>query len=194
MKGRRRSFRTQRGLSLLEALLAIVILAFGILGLAGLQAKMQSAEVESYARSQALILLDDMAARLNANRANGAAYANAAQPIGTKDGQAANADCSGTKTLVDRDICEWSNALKGSTEIAGGGGGAVGTMIGGRGCIEQIAGANPPAYRISVAWQGLSPTVAPSIGCGAGNYGTDPQTNVELRRVVAKVVASGVSP
>ena len=67
----------ERGVSLLEALITIVILAFGILGLAGLQSKLQTVEVESYARSQALVLLDDMAARLSANRGAAAMYATA---------------------------------------------------------------------------------------------------------------------
>jgi type IV pilus assembly protein PilV len=156
----------QRGLSLLEALITIVILAFGILGLTSLQAKMQTAEVESYARSQALILLEDMAARLSAHRSDAATYA-AASPVGTSDTQPA--DCSGTALGVARDMCEWSNALKGSTERAGGTN--VGAMMGGRGCIEQLAGVDPPTYRIIVAWQGLSATVEPSVSCGQSVYG-----------------------
>ncbi len=172
----------QRGLSLLEALITIVVLAFGILGLAGLQAKMQSAEVESYARSQALLLLDDMAARLNANRVNAAAYVTAT-PAGTGDTQPT--DCSVTALGVDRDLCTWSNALKGNSELAAGVG--VGAMIGGRGCVEQLAGGSPPSYRIAVVWQGLTPTVAPSIDCAQGLYGG----NDAFRRVIAKVVTIG---
>jgi type IV pilus assembly protein PilV len=172
----------QRGLSLLEALITIFVLAFGILGLAGLQAKIQSTEVESYARSQAILLLEDMVARLNANRGNAAKYV-AATPSGTGDTQPA--DCSATALGVDRDLCEWSNSLKGSSELVGGS--AVGAMIGGRGCVEQLAGVDPPSYRVSVVWQGLSPTVAPSIDCGQGLYGA----NDSFRRVIAKVVAIG---
>jgi type IV pilus assembly protein PilV len=173
----------QRGISLLEALITIIVLAFGILGLAGLQAKMQSAEVESYARSQALLLLDDMAARLNANRVNAAAYVTAT-PAGTGDTQPT--DCSVTALGVDRDLCEWSNALKGNSELAAGSG--VGAMIGGRGCVEPLAaGVNPPSYRIAVVWQGLTATVIPSIDCAQNLYGG----NDAFRRVVAKVVTIG---
>jgi type IV pilus assembly protein PilV len=169
-------------MSLLEALITIIVLAFGILGLAGLQAKMQSAEVESYARSQALILVDDMAARLNTNRTAAATYVTI-EPAGTGDAQPS--DCSAVAIGVDRDLCEWSNALKGSTEIATGR--TVGTMIGGRGCIEQLVGVDPPSYRVAVSWQGLSQTVAPGIGCAQGLYGS----NDAFRRVVAKVVSIG---
>ncbi|MDP3678960.1 MAG: prepilin-type N-terminal cleavage/methylation domain-containing protein, partial [Methylotenera sp.] len=58
------SARFQRGALLLEVLVTIVILAIGLLGLAGLQAKLQSSEMESYQRAQALILLNDMASRI----------------------------------------------------------------------------------------------------------------------------------
>jgi type IV pilus assembly protein PilV len=170
----------ERGVSLLEALITIVILAFGILGLAGLQSKLQTVEVESYARSQALILLDDMAARLSAHRGVAATYVDAS-PVGTGDTQPT--DCSGTALGVERDTCEWSNALKGNTELSGSS--AIGAMIGGRGCIEQLAGIDPPSYRVTVTWQGLSPTVVPSVGCGQSLYGA----NDALRRAVVKVVS-----
>jgi type IV pilus assembly protein PilV len=168
------------GVSLLEALITIVILAFGILGLAGLQSRLQTVEVESYARSQALILLDDMAARLSAHRGVAATYVDAS-PVGTGDTQPT--DCSGTALGVARDTCEWSNALKGNTERSGSS--AVGAMIGGRGCIEQLAGVDPPSYRVTVTWQGLSPTVAPGVACGQSLYGA----NDALRRAVVKVVS-----
>lgn len=174
--------RRQRGLTMLESLVTIVVLAFGILGLAGLQAKMQSVEVESYARSQALILVEDMAARLNANRTHAAAYVTTT-PAGT--GDAEPADCSTTAIGVDRDVCEWSNALKGAAELTRGA--PIGAMIGGRGCIEQLVGVDPPSFRIAVAWQGLTATVAPGIACGQGLYGN----NEAFRRIVAKVVAIG---
>ena len=174
----------QGGVTMLEALITIVILAFGILGLANLQAKMQNAEVESYARSQALVLLDDMAARVSANRANAAAYV-ALAPTGTEagTGDTQPTDCSGVAFGANRDVCEWSNALKGSSEVAGAL--AVGAMIGGRGCVDDL-GLVPPSYRVSVAWQGLSATVAPQAGidCGTAQYG-----NEAYRRVVTKIVS-----
>jgi type IV pilus assembly protein PilV len=166
-------------MAMLEALITIVILAFGLLGLAGLQAKMQAAEMESYQRSQALVLLEDMASRLSANRANAAAYVTAGE-VGT--GDAEPADCSGLAFGQPRDRCEWSNALKGAVEQIGGA--SVGTMLGGRGCIE-VAGADPPSYRIVVVWQGLTPTAVPGYDCGEGLYGADDA----VRRAVAKVVA-----
>ncbi|TMG82044.1 MAG: type IV pilus modification protein PilV [Betaproteobacteria bacterium] len=172
----------ERGVSLLEALITIVILAFGILGLANLHAKLQTVEVESYARSQALVLLNDMAARLSAHRGVAPTYVTTS-PRGTGDTQPT--DCSSTALGVARDTCEWSNALKGNTELSSGA--AVGAMLGGRGCIEAVAGAVPPSYRVTVTWQGLSPTVTPGIdvGCAQSLYGV----NDALRRAVVRVVS-----
>ena len=63
-----------RGTSMIEVLVTLVIVAIGLLGLAGLQSRLQISEMESYQRAQALILLNDMASRLAANRANAASY------------------------------------------------------------------------------------------------------------------------
>jgi type II secretory pathway pseudopilin PulG len=52
--------KPQQGSSLLEVLITIVILAFGLLGLAAFQSKVQVAEVESYQRAQAILALADM--------------------------------------------------------------------------------------------------------------------------------------
>ena len=61
----------EHGVSLLEALITIFVLAFGILGLANLHGKLQTVEVETYARSQALVLLDDMGSSPRVPRAGG---------------------------------------------------------------------------------------------------------------------------
>ena len=45
------------GSSLIEVLMAIIILTFGLLGLAALQGKANTAELEAYQRGQALIFL-----------------------------------------------------------------------------------------------------------------------------------------
>jgi len=61
--------RTQRGLSLLEVLVSIVVLAIGLLGLAGLQMTALKSGHSAYLRSQATILAYDFADRMRTNRA-----------------------------------------------------------------------------------------------------------------------------
>jgi type IV pilus assembly protein PilV len=45
----------------------------------------------------------------------------------------------------------------------------------------------PGIYRISVAWQGLHPTLAPALSCGANLYGPDAN-----RRAIAVQVTIGL--
>src|SRR3954447_14424516 len=136
----------QSGASLLDALVTIFIMAFGLLGLAGLHTKMQAAEVESYGRSQALVLLDDMANRIQANRTAAAQYVTI-DPLGTGDTQPT--DCASRPLGPLRDLCEWSQVLKGAAELAADQS-PIGTMVGARGCVESLAGVNPPSYRVTV--------------------------------------------
>ena len=153
---------SMRGVSLIEILVTIVILAVGLLGLAGLQMRLQSSEVEAYQRTQASLLLEDMANRMGANRRNAVSYATgSASPLGTGDSQPAT--CTGGGQGFD--TCQWSNALKGAAEQSGTNN--VGAMIGARGCIENL-GADQ--YQITVVWQGLTPLSAPASSCGAGLY------------------------
>ena len=170
----------QRGALLLESLVAILISAFGLLGFAALQARSAAAEFESYQRSQALVLIEGMADRLNANRANAAAYANAGLI-----GAGAIADCS-TLTGASLDLCEWANLLRGSAESRGGV--KVGSMLGARGCISKPASATD-RYVIAVAWQGIVRSGAPASPCGAGDAAFP---TAALRRVVSSVVCVGL--
>ena len=167
----------QTGFTLLEILIAMIVVAFGLLGLFGLQAKAQKAETESYERTQALVLIQDIVDRMNANRADAFARAYVtASPVG---GGGVLIDCS-AKTGADLDLCEWGNLLKGSTETANGaacstasGTGCIGAMLSASGCIAYDATteladstgavqAGTGIYTISVVWQGLSASVIPS--------------------------------
>jgi len=57
-----------RGFSLLEALVALVILSVGLLGIAGLQARGLLNNVNANFRTQAVFLADDLADRMRANK------------------------------------------------------------------------------------------------------------------------------
>ena len=63
-----RRIRAQSGFTMIEVLITFIVLVIGLLGLIGLQARTQQAELESYQRGQALVLLQDMLDRMNANR------------------------------------------------------------------------------------------------------------------------------
>ena len=170
------------GFSLIEVLITIVILMVGLLGLAALQGRALTSQLESYQRSQALILVRDMENRINANRKNAANY-ETATPLG-----AGSACPVAASSVASVDKNEWCNALMGAAEVQSGVSSA-GAMIGARGCVYQIAapvsGVATP-YLAVVAWQGLNNTKAPDVTtatsagqCGVGQYG-----NESLHRVV----------
>lgn len=167
-----------RGASLIEILVSILIMTFGVLGLAALQAKAQKSELESYQRQQALILVEDMASRIAANKNQdnslAASYVTTA-PLGTGD----TSDCSAPTTNQQRDSCEWSGVLKGSSATQGSS--KLGAMINARGCVTEII-ANLE-YRVDVVWQGLNPTVAPASTCGQDLYDSE-----DTRRAVSMTV------
>lgn len=151
----------QSGFALLEVVITIFILAIGLLGIAGLQVRLHATEMESYERSQALILVNDMANRITSNRNAAASYVTAS-PLGVGATCVAN-----PANQVQRDTGEWCNALQGAAEVTGAN--KVGAMIGGRGCVNSLGNGK---YMITVAWQGLVPIAAPPLGvtCGQGLY------------------------
>lgn len=158
-----------RGVSLVEVLVTMVVLSIGLLGLAGLQMRLQLSELESYQRTQALILLEDMANRLSANRTNAASYITLT-PLGIGDTQPVN--CAGAGQVYD--TCQWSNALKGASEQSASSTNA-GAMIGARGCIADLGTGDQ--FMITVAWQGLTPISAPAPACATGLYDSTDNSN-----------------
>lgn len=169
----------QRGTSMIEVLVSIVIVVLGLLGLAGLQTHAALAEAESFQRAQAILLVQDMADRVSANRLNAASYITAT-PLGTGDTPGA----CGSMTGVARDKCEWSAALLGSSESASGL--KVGAMIGARGCVTETVSVMPRQYMVSVVWQGVTNTKAPGTACGSGLYGDE-----KTRRALTTTITVG---
>jgi len=186
--------RQQRGALMIEVLVTIVILAIGLAGLMQLQSRLQQSEVEAYQRSQATILLNDMASRLNTNRSIIDSYltsglAPAYLGVGGPDTPCTSTYADGVQL---GDSGEWCRALQGAAETFGGT--SAGAMVGGRGCIQLITGSE---YMVTVVWQGLTPISAPPAGvtCGAGLYNlpagsdcADPAYADRCRRYVTTVV------
>ena len=184
-----RSTRSSRGrqgaagFTMLELLISLLIVLLGVLGLAGLIVRSNQAEMESYQRVQALMLVQDMADRINANRKVVSCYSNGATGIqlGTAGtGHTGTPACAAGSTEQNAravaDLTTWDSLLTGSAEVSSGSN--VGAMIGARGCVNQIDLATQ-TYIVSVAWQGLAATAASGNTCGQNLYGTD-----SLRRVV----------
>lgn len=175
--------RRERGTSMIEVLVSIVIVVLGVLGLAGLQSHASLAEAESFQRAQAIVLLQDMVDRINSNRLQASQYVTASDPLGT--GLPPDPDCSLQANIVLRDKCEWHMALLGAAEVSATGS-KVGAMADARGCVEETVAVMPRQYTVSVVWQGINPTKAPATTCGTGKYGDE-----KTRRAISTTITIG---
>ena len=174
----------QSGFTLIEVLVALLIIVLGLLGLAGMQVRMQQAEFESYQRTQALILLYDMVDRINTHRVTAPCFAFTSGTGTPYLGVSGNASPScgvssaANNTAAVDAMNEWSSLLQGSAAS-----GNAGAMVGARGCVSLNGG----VYTVAVAWQGTVDTSEPkmddgttTINCGNNQYGSE-----TCRRAVA---------
>ncbi|HUI26144.1 MAG TPA: type IV pilus modification protein PilV [Candidatus Kryptonia bacterium] len=163
-----------RGFTLIEVMVTLVILLFGLLGIAGLMAKGQRAAFEAFQRQQALGLANDMAERILSNRARAGCVGNCdanpyynsgaplTQPLGTGVSYndyrtGAIQDCGVSPCspgqLSAYDLAMWDGLLSGYTEqqvTPTSGNGYVGGIVSALGCIQETANTSascppPPA-------------------------------------------------
>ena len=180
----------QSGFSLLEVLITLLIVLIGLFGIAALQGKAQLAELESYQRAQALILLSDIEDRINLNREAATCFnfttntASGAPFIGaTGTGHLGAPTCTASSAAYNTQVINTINAmnslLQGSAESLGGS--SVGAMVGARACISYDAStevgtpavAGTGLYTIAVSWQAMAELTTPTANCANGLYGTE---------------------
>lgn len=92
--------REEHGFSLLEVLITLVIVAIGLLGVAGLQVSAIKLNLVAETRSNGVIYASDILERIRANPLNASAYV-------TDFGDAATSDA----TQAERDLRDWKQAL-----------------------------------------------------------------------------------
>lgn len=96
------------GFTLLEFLIALLIVSFGLLGIAAIIANSMKSNQSAYARSQAVILAGDIIDRMRANRI--AADGGAASPYTSPYNLAIGATPSGGG-IPQSDLTDWRTAL-----------------------------------------------------------------------------------
>lgn len=187
----------QAGYSLIEVLITMFIIAIGLLGLVGLQARALNAEIESASRGQAMLLVNDLADRMMANLSavknpSGAStYSMAGTTFGTgytnscvtanPSNLSAQASCCASKgTTAEADLCEWDLALKGIGETSGGTN-KIGAMTEARGCVF-LQDATNRVYQIDVVWRGRDNTGAVPSDLTCGNTAITAQRRGVSRR------------
>ncbi len=115
------------GVSLVEVLVALLVLSIGLLGLANLQLTAIRNAHSAHLRSQASILAQDILDRIRANRANATAYAidlAASPPTGS--------------TLPEQDLSAWLGSL-------------AANLPDGDGAVAVTAG-TPTTVTVTIQW------------------------------------------
>ena len=177
----------QRGALMIEVLITIVICIIGLWGMREVQMRLQASELESYQRSQALILLDDIYTRMQLNQHQAASYV-----TGTNETSVIKTTACPTasSTWADNDLAAWCAQMQISSELESDDS-QVGGLLGARGCVEQV---DNDEYMLSVAWQGLVAAGVPpaSAACGLGQYDDgNTCTGDQCRRIVTTVLRIG---
>jgi type IV pilus assembly protein PilV len=175
----------QSGFSLLEILITMLITLIALLGIALLQAKAQQAEMESYQRAQALILMSDIVDRININRATSSCFVITTNTaVGTPYlgvGGTTPAACAASTTnynnQADAALVEIDDLLEGTAEKVGTAN--TGSVIGGKACISydsttELDGVSGTGlYTVVVSWQALGDLAPPVANCANNTYGAE---------------------
>jgi type IV pilus assembly protein PilV len=131
----KRAPRQQRGFSLVEVMIAMVIMSVGMLGIAGLYVQSMQAGRTSMFRHHAVTLAGDVADRIRANPTAGAVYMGGGVDNGCV-GQ--GVDCSEPE-MATHDIFLWAQQ-------------ATDTLPNGQVQITFDGAVTPPTYVIEVSW------------------------------------------
>ncbi len=135
MQQGKHSLAKQSGFTLMESLVALIVLSIGMLGIAALFLESMKAGRTALARSQAVTLAADMADRIRANATAGAAYGGVG---GLNACVAGGIDCTPAQMAAE-DIQLWLNNINAS-------------LPSGAGAIVFNNALNPPQYTITVSW------------------------------------------
>jgi len=134
--------RRERGVTLIEVLVTMVILAVGLLGLAGMQVRGLSIQKDAHGRALATQLALDIADRMRSNNGAVGSYAfNTAYPTGAYTVPAppdcVTTTCSATQQ-AQYDMSQWFTRLRG------------GALPGGWANIVAVAGTS--AWDVTLMW------------------------------------------
>ena len=124
------------GFTLIEILVTLLILAIGLLGLAGLQTKGLQYDQVAYMRSQAAIMADNIADRMRANvlEAQAGIYDIAHGTAATSTADCAASSCNGV-TMSKFDQAKWKTALAATLPA---GDGEITTAVSGFAAVPAI--------------------------------------------------------
>jgi len=176
-----------KGFSLIEVLVTLLVLTVALLSAASLQVLSKRSNFDAAQRTTAAHLAEDLLERLRSNAGSAINYI----PVGTLGGGtlgvappvdclAVAANCTPLQ-MAQFDLWQWEQQLDGVMESDNGR--ATGGLVTPTACITGPGFGGNGEYTVAIAWRGMTDLANPDInacGEGTGNYG---EAN-EFRRVI----------
>jgi type IV pilus assembly protein PilV len=189
----------QRGVGLIEVLIALVVLAVGALAIISMQITGKQANYDAVQRTTASQLASDLVERIRSNPLGSGGYLTGALigggTLAAPDPSCVDGDSCAPAELATADLYDWELQLDGQTETrtVGGTTTQTGGLVEPRACLTGPFGGGTGMYQLALAWRGTQPVSSTALGndfCGGALDGTnlygsdaDPSSD-EYRRVV----------
>lgn len=175
----------QSGISLVEVMIALLVISVGLLAVASLQLLSKRSNYDAAQRTTAAQLADDLMERMRANPAALINYVDAT-PVGGGSTAAPATVCEGAvvctaEELAVYDVWQWEQELDGSLVTMDGE--AAGGLVAPIACVAGPGFGGTGTYSVAIAWRGLTEATNPiTDACGeaSGNFGDGD----EYRRVL----------
>jgi type IV pilus assembly protein PilV len=174
----------QRGFTLIEVMIAVVVLSVGLLGVAALQLTSKKSSHQAWQRAQAVLLADSILERVRMNPSAAASYhtgiGNSA--LGGSTRTTPGRDCSTqictAAQMATWDLWNWERRMDGKA-IVDSANRNVSGLVDPHGCVVFTAVSssfpNTGQLRVIVSWRGttdISDAVTSGTACGPGSAGS----------------------
>lgn len=158
----------QKGMTFIEVLVAVFILAIGILGVVAIEASAKKGSFDSLQRSLASALAQDIIERMRANDPSVSTlnsyvgiYGAGNVSVPNKRCRSINDSCS-TAELMATDLYEWDQALAGANIKSEGK--SVGGLANVSGCITHASN----QVQVTISWRGRTETSDAALDADCG--------------------------
>jgi type IV pilus assembly protein PilV len=176
----------QRGFSLLELLIALVVFSVGMLAVAGLQLVSKQANYEGLQRTTAAQIANGLLEDIRMNGDAVDVYLAAGEMGKGGLGNEPAPDCTvgsecNSAEKAAHDLWVWEQMIDGNLESIGGVG--TGGLVLPAMCVTGPVGGGPGIYQVTIVWRGSVSITSPMnniCGSGSGDYGA----NNEFRRII----------
>jgi type IV pilus assembly protein PilV len=184
--------RRALGFSMVEVLVAVFVIAVGLLGVARLHATSKRTNLEAVELTNAAVLAQDLLERMRSNPLILGAYtANGGGTTLSGTPAAPATDCEAVECtdaqLAAYDLAVWWQMIAGAAELSGESN--VGGLAAPTACVTGPAGGSGN-YTVAIAWRGMTPLSDPAgnaCGRGSGRYDLTTEDGVQAdvyRRVI----------